>query len=56
MLAERAFVATTITVLAGVMVSIVGFRRQMQLALTPSAFSGELGGARLQRLVTGCLE
>ncbi len=54
-LAERALVATAITVLAAVIVSIVGFRRQMQLALTPSAFTGELGGARLQRLVTGRL-
>ena len=54
-LAQRALVATTLAVLGGVIVSIVGFRRQMQLALTPSAFTGELGRARLQRIVTSWL-
>jgi hypothetical protein len=54
-LAQRAFVATTIAVVAAVLVSVAGFRRQVQLALTPSAFTGELGKARFQRLVAGWL-
>lgn len=55
LLARRALVATTIAVLSAVIVSIVGFRRQMQLALAPSASTGTLGGARLQRTIAGWL-
>ena len=52
-LAERALVATAIAVVGAVVVSVIGFRRQMQLALAPSACPGRLGSARVSRTVAG---
>jgi hypothetical protein len=48
-LAGRAIVATPLAVAGAVLVSIVGYRRQMRLALTPAASPGALASARLTR-------
>jgi hypothetical protein len=53
--AARALVATPLTVLLAVAVAIAGFRRQAQLALTPSASAGPLGSARMPRLMARLL-
>jgi hypothetical protein len=50
-LARRALLATIIAATAAAMLSIAGFRRQMQLALTPPAMTGPLGSARLSRML-----
>lgn len=52
-LAERALAATAIAVIGAVVVSIMGFRRQMQLALAPSASTGRFGSARVSRTLAG---
>lgn len=50
-LADRALLATPIAVVGGVIVSVAGFGRQMQLALAPSASTGPLGAARISRML-----
>jgi hypothetical protein len=48
-LAARALVATLIAIVGSVIVSVAGFRRQLQLALAPGAFVGAWGTARVSR-------
>lgn len=50
-LAERALVATAIAIVGATGLTILTFRRQMQLALAPAASTGPMGGARLSRLL-----
>jgi len=49
--ANLAVVSTVVTLATAMFVSVVGFRRQAQLALTPSASEGPLGAARLGRWI-----
>jgi hypothetical protein len=48
-LARRALLGTAIAVTGAATVAVFGFRRQMQLALTPSARTGPVGAAILSR-------
>jgi hypothetical protein len=48
-LARRALLGTLIAVFGAATVAVVGFRRQMQLALTPPARIGPIGAANLSR-------
>ena len=50
-LAGRAVIALSLTVSGAVLLTIATFRKQMQLALTPAASIGPIGGARLSRLI-----
>jgi len=49
--ASRAIAFTLSAIASSIVITIVGYRRQLQLALTPTASIHTLGGARLQRAI-----
>src|SRR5262249_23764740 len=53
--ARQAVVFTAIMVAAAISMTIAGYRRQLQLALTPSASTGRLGSARIPRAIAWVL-
>jgi hypothetical protein len=53
--ARLAIEITTATILAAVSMTIAGYRRQMQLALAPSADAARRGGAVIQRAIARAL-
>lgn len=54
-LAERAMLATSLALLGGIVTTVVGFRRQMQCALSPAARAGPLASARISRAIAHTL-
>jgi hypothetical protein len=50
-LARRALIAVPLVLVGAVVVSIAAFRRQTQLALTPSGLGGPLGHVRIARAI-----
>jgi hypothetical protein len=49
--ASRAIAFTLSAIASSIVITIMGYRRQLQLALTPTASIHTLGGARLQRAI-----
>ena len=49
--ARRTAIATLALVVGAIMITFAGYRRQLQLALTPPGSTGAIGGARISRAV-----
>lgn len=49
--ARQAVTFTVLMIAAAIATTVAGYRRQLQLALTPSAWTGRLGSARIPRAV-----